>query len=309
MFGHFLLRAASRGATALRPRKTALAGTLMGAVLIGCAEAPAQPASGDDEAFGVLSMPLATIVNGIRYRLTGDSFSIAGPISRDLQQNGSGTIVFATVPEGDYEVTLHDGWVLERQAESGFEPVQAELVSPNPRPVRIESEQTTLVAWVFETDGVPLSLDPPGVFQGNLAVVDSTNPASDIFGDVLATEPAHVEALAGIATIGGSLTVEGAIGSLAALTALTTVADELAIVGTGVTTLDALQSLTSVGGALTITGNSALPTCEATALATRLGTFARERVRLEAEARVPSGAHSPRTLIGGGGSPLPSRTV
>jgi hypothetical protein len=237
---------------------------------LGCADAPVS-VQADDGALGALSMPIATIVNGIRYRLTNDAFSIAGPVSRALQHNGSGTIVFAAVPEGDYEVTLHDGWVLERQAESGFEPVQAELVSPNPRPVRIESEQTTMVAWVFETEGAPLSLEPPGVFQGNLAVVDSTNPTSDILGDVLATEPAHVEALAGIATVAGSVTIEGPIASLAALSELTTVEDDLTITSTALTTLADLENLASLGGVVTITDNAQLPTCEAMALVVRLG--------------------------------------
>jgi hypothetical protein len=70
---------------------------------------------------------------------------------------------------------LQPGWVLERQASSGFEALEAELSSPNPRPFQIVSEETTIVAWVFETEGVPLSL-APGVVQGVLEVRDSSVP-------------------------------------------------------------------------------------------------------------------------------------
>jgi hypothetical protein len=258
--------------------RAALAGALGFPLLLACGAGSPSTAAGSGEptsggaAFGTLAMPLATIVNGIRYRLTTDRFSLSGPIEQDLQHNGDGSIVVAALPEGDYEVTLHDGWVLERQAETGFEAVVAELVSPNPRAVHIDSEQTTTVAWLFQTDGTPLSLEqPPGLFQGNLAVADSTNPATVIFGDVLAAEAAHVDALAGIASIDGSLTLEADVSSLAALAALTDVAADLRIHGTALTSLAGLDSLAEVGGSVSITDNSQLPTCVAEALVVRLG--------------------------------------
>jgi hypothetical protein len=256
--------------------RAALAGALGFPLLLACSAGSSADGAGaaaaGDARFGTLSMPLATIVNGIRYRLTTDRFSLSGPIEQDLQHNGDGSIVVAALPEGDYEVTLHDGWVLERQAESGFEAVAAELVSPNPRGVHIESEQTTTVAWLFQTDGTPLSLEPPGLFQGNLAVADSSNPATAIFGDVLAAEARHIDALAGIARIEGSLTIEASVSSLAALSALTHVADDLIIRGTALTTLAGLDTLAEVGGAVAITDNAGLPTCAAEELVARLGT-------------------------------------
>jgi hypothetical protein len=256
--------------------RAALAGALVSFHLLACAAGPphagSSEAAPEEAAVGTLSMPLATIVNGIHYRLTTDRFSLAGPVERDLQHNGEGSIVVATLPEGDYEVTLNDGWVLERQADSGFEAVVAELVSPNPRAIHIESEQTTTVAWLFQTDGTPLSLEqPPGLFQGNLAVADSTNPASSIFGDVLANEAAQVDALAGIASIDGSLTIEADVSSLDALSALTHVANDLSIAGTALTSLAGLEGLAEVGGSVAITDNPSLPTCAAEALVARLG--------------------------------------
>jgi hypothetical protein len=254
--------------------RAALAGALGFSCLLACgAEPPAAVVA--DGAVGTLAMPLATSVNGIRYRLTSDHFSLSGPIEIDsLSHNGDGSIVFATLPEGDYAVTLHEGWVLERQAESGFEAVQAQLVSPNPRAVHIESEQTTTLAWLFQTDGSPLSLDqPPGLFQGNLAVADSANPATAISGDVLATESAHVEALAGIASIDGSLTLQDEVSSLSALAALTSIDGALSIRGTPLTSLAGLESL-AVVDAVAIMDNANLPSCAAAALVARLGVDA-----------------------------------
>lgn len=217
-------------------------------------------------------MPLATVVNGVRYRLSTSRFSLSGPLEIDpLQENGSGTILVATLPEGDYEVTLHDGWVLERQTESGFGAVQAALASPNPRPVRVASEQTTTVAWLFQTDGEPVALEPPGLFQGNLAVADSSNPATTVFGDVLALTAEQVDALGGLETIEGSLTLQGDVTSLVALSSLTRVSGDLTIDGTSLTSLAGLEALAEVGGAVTITRNTALPTCAAEALVLALG--------------------------------------
>jgi hypothetical protein len=228
-------------------------------VFLGCA----QPEVSDAPPLGALSMPLATIVNGIRYRLTADTFLLTGPITRTLQQNGSGTIVVATLPEGEYAVELSEGWALERQTDDGFEAVQAELVSPNPRPIEIVSGETLSVAWLFQTDGIPVGLEPPGLFQGNLAVVDSTNPADDIPGDVLATEQAHVDALAGVVNIDGSLTITGAVESLAPLAALTSLTGSLEInANAALTSLRGLAAVNAVES-VSITNNPLLATCEA----------------------------------------------
>jgi hypothetical protein len=241
-------------------------------VLLTCLSACDNAPIGTDESLGTLSMPLVTVVNDIRYRLTEDRFSVSGPVEIDeLQHNGDGSIVVATLPEGDYELTLHDGWVLEREADSGFEPIEAALASPNPRPVRIESEQTTTVVWMFQTDGNPVGFQPPGVLQGNLGIADSSNPGTTLVGDVLATELGHLDALEGIVTIQGSLSIEGGVASVQPLSALTHIDGHLSISGTSLTTLEGLETLAGVSGSLTITNNASLPTCAATALLARLG--------------------------------------
>jgi hypothetical protein len=252
-------------------RAALVASALSVPFLLGCGD-PAALDQGGQAAFGTLSMPLATVVNGVHYRLATGRFSLSGPVEIDrLQENGSGTIVIASLPEGDYEVTLHDGWVLERQMESGFEAVVAELASPNPRPVRIESEQTTMVAWLFRTDAELVGPEPPGLLQGNLAVADSTNPATSILGDVLALAPDHVDALAGIVSIDGSLAIEDDVSTLTALSSLTRIEGDLIISGTALTSLAGLEGLAEVGGAVEITDNAGVPTCAAEALAAQLG--------------------------------------
>jgi len=149
-----------------------LAGVALLGVLSGCSGESSAPLG---VPVGTLSMALASEVNGIHYRLTNDVFFLNGPERRELSHNGNGASVFAALPTGDYEMELQPGWVLERQASSGFEALEAELSSPNPRPFQIASEETTIVAWVFETEGVPLSL-APGVVQGVLEVRDSSVP-------------------------------------------------------------------------------------------------------------------------------------
>jgi len=252
-------------------RAALAAGALTVPGLLACGDLTATSSAGD-AAYGTLTMPLATIVNGIRYRLTQNRFSLSGPVDLDrLQENGSGTIVVATLPEGDYEVTLHDGWALERQADSGFQVVAAELQSPNPRPIRVASGQTTMVAWLFQTDGEPLALEPPGLFQGNLAVADSSNPTTTVFGDVLAIEANHVDALTGVVGIEGSLSLEGNVASLAALASLRLIQGDLLISGTSLDSLAGLDGLVEVTGTVAITNNASLPTCAAEALIGRLG--------------------------------------
>jgi len=250
------------------PRLGFVAGVLL-TCLSACDAVPTAP---EEEPVGTLSMPLITIVNDVRYRLTEDRFSVSGPVEIDeLSHNGDGSIVVATLPEGDYEVTLQDGWVLERQSDAGFEPIEATLASPNPRPVRIESDQTTTVVWLFQTDGNPVGPQPPGVLQGNLGVADSSNPGTNLVGDVLATEASHIDALQGIVTIEGSLSIEAGVTSLAALAALTHIDGDLSISGTALTSLEGLEHLAGVTGTIVITNNTSLPTCAATTLLQRLG--------------------------------------
>lgn len=87
---------------------------------------------------------------------------------------------------------------------------------------------------------------------------------------MLASGPAHVDALAGITRIDGRLTLEGDVSSLVALGALTSIEGELVIRGTALASLAGLESLTEVDGVV-IVDNASLPSCAAEALVGRLG--------------------------------------
>ena len=110
-----------------------------------------------DYAQGTLSMQLSTDVNGVTYRLREALFDLSGPESLTLS-SGDNPAIEQLLSEGDYSVNLSDGWRLEREFESGFQAVAAELVSPNPAHFTVVAGQTTDVAYVFETDGTIVSL-------------------------------------------------------------------------------------------------------------------------------------------------------
>jgi hypothetical protein len=239
------------------------ASAALACLLLGCSQ-PGSPGAGP---LGTLSMPLSSVVNGVHYRLSGDSFFVTGPISLELQHNGNGSSVYAALPAGAYQVELRDGWILERQTDQKYRPIEAELVSANPRPIQIESGSSLVVTWVFRTNGQSVGLEPPGVFQGNLAVLDSENPSDALAGDLLLAEQAHVDALRGIASIDGSLVIDGSgVSSLAELGSLTRIEGDLVVEGsTSLQSLDGLGQLAHIGGALRLAGNTALTSLRALA--------------------------------------------
>jgi hypothetical protein len=60
------------------------------------------------------------------------------------------------LPAGDYRVELLDGWRMEREVSSGFEPIDAALTSANPLAVTIDVGATTRAVFSFDTDGLPI---------------------------------------------------------------------------------------------------------------------------------------------------------
>jgi hypothetical protein len=115
-----------------------------------------------DDSLGTLSMQLSTEVNGVTYRLSGALFDLAGPETAifDSDDDPELTVISATLARGDYRMLLRQGWQLLRQSspDAVFEPVEATLVSENPRAFTIEEGETTRVAYVFETNGAVIDL-------------------------------------------------------------------------------------------------------------------------------------------------------
>jgi hypothetical protein len=128
---------------------------------------------------GTLAMPLAGEVNGVFYRLSDASFSVSGPETFDLGTTGDDALLVRSLTAGDYQIELHDGWRLEKEATDGLVEVQAELESENPQDFSIADGMTTRVSVAFATDGVPVVLGPPGLLIVDLAVTDSSNRGAD----------------------------------------------------------------------------------------------------------------------------------
>lgn len=224
------------------------------ALLSGCAGGPS---SDEGEGLGNLSVPLVVDVNGQQYRLNGATLSFSGPVNGTLSESEDGSMAFASLPPGSYELELGGDWSLQRQSESEFALVEADLASANPRPMTIVAEQTAIISYVFVTDGIPLSF-ANGLAQVNLTVLDRSNLDGEIFGDVLLTGQGHVDAFSGVHSIAGELSLGGDIGSLAPLEQLSHVDGDFILSAADVTSDDGLQNLATVGGSLRITGNPSL---------------------------------------------------
>jgi hypothetical protein len=224
------------------------------ALLSGCAGAPS---TDEGTTLGSLSVPLAVDVNGQHYRLNGATLSFSGPVNGTLSESEDGTIAFASLPPGSYEIELGGDWSLQRQSDAEFAIVEADLASANPRPMTIVAEQTAVISYAFVTDGVPVSF-ANGLAQINLTVLDRSNLDGEVFGDVLLDGQAHVDAFAGVHSIAGELALGGNIGSLAPLEQLNHVDRDFILAAADVTSVDGLQNLATVGGSLRITGNPSL---------------------------------------------------
>jgi len=154
-------------------------GSCHGAVVLGVCVAGCAGGAGDATPVGTLAMPLAAEVNGLYYRLSDASFSVSGPETFELGTTGDDALLVRSLTTGDYQIALHDGWRLEKEATNGLVEVQAELASENPQDFSIADGTTTRVSIAFATDGVPVVLGPPGLLIVDLAVTDSSNPGAD----------------------------------------------------------------------------------------------------------------------------------
>jgi len=129
---------------------------------------------------GTLSMNLAANVGSVTYRLRDAVFALSGPETLELGTEGSegstddgettndgsgcsgagcGDVLTAPLLVGSYQITLRDGWRLERDAGAGFQNVAARLASANPVGFFINGGETTRVVFSFEAEGRVITLD------------------------------------------------------------------------------------------------------------------------------------------------------
>lgn len=112
--------------------------------------------SSDAVAAGSLNLPLtARAAGGVNYRLANGTFDLTGPVNRALQGDAetSSTLVTAGLPVGSYQVTLRDGWQIQRElAGGGLLAVDAVLLSAITQTASITNGGTANVTYRFQVD-------------------------------------------------------------------------------------------------------------------------------------------------------------
>jgi hypothetical protein len=109
--------------------------------------------SDQEEQSGTLAAQLSsTTASGVTYRLRQGTLDVGGIQISSESYLDSGTATVNLDP-GLYELNLLDGWYLERLVSGQWETVDAELVSPNPRPFVIASGITTVLTLSFQVLG------------------------------------------------------------------------------------------------------------------------------------------------------------
>ena len=101
------------------------------------------------------------------FRLRDGIFAVDGQMPTELSSEDAldSPALTQVMPVGSYDITLLDGWHLERLEGALAEPVDATLVSENPLAFSIEAGATTQVSFRFQTADAELALG-----DGNLAV-------------------------------------------------------------------------------------------------------------------------------------------
>jgi hypothetical protein len=103
---------------------------------------------------GTLTIAMRTNVGGISYLLSGATFQITGVESLSLSGDTASDVVLMRqqLTAGDYAIRLEPGWLLEREGQFGFQPIEANLTSANPQAFTITPGGATPVAYSFETE-------------------------------------------------------------------------------------------------------------------------------------------------------------
>jgi hypothetical protein len=156
------------------------------ACFAGCATEPSPPA--DDANTGQLVLALTQPgPSGEVYHLNNATFELArvddGSVTFVDGSRFDGPAV-VNLPPGVVNVTLRDGWTLEKSIDGGrtFQPVSALLGSPNPNATRILANEPVFVDFEFlirKTTGtlaITLGVDPnPRELAGGVIVATATD--------------------------------------------------------------------------------------------------------------------------------------
>jgi len=108
-----------------------------------------------EQAYGSLHLPLVTPEQAA-FRLRGARFAItranATVLTLDSESDPGAVSLDAELLQGAYEITLADGWVLERQGDAGAGPVPAALLTANPLAFEVENARVTEIVYAFTTE-------------------------------------------------------------------------------------------------------------------------------------------------------------
>lgn len=143
--------------------------------------------AGDDtraqEPLGNVEMNLVgQAPSGNVYRLRSGLVYVDGPEANvlfDTEDDPDLPSLSATVPAGDYTSFLEQGWYLERlDVEGTAQPVEAELLSPNPDAFTVAEDLNTQVVLRFRAGEDEVVIDD-GSFDIVLDVEEAQSPLSD----------------------------------------------------------------------------------------------------------------------------------
>jgi hypothetical protein len=157
----------------------------------------------DPAELGTISLLLSTAVGDIQYRLRDAVFDVQGPTSVTLltEDNPDATALNVELPRGHYNVTLRDGWRLERGSAGELPPLEAELLTQNPLPVLVQAQFATSATFRFSIARPEPPIDLAALFGFEDAALWSLLPGSS--STELRSSDTRVEALHSLAVSGG----------------------------------------------------------------------------------------------------------
>lgn len=161
---------------------------------------------------GRVRLSLLAETDGTVYQLRNALFDVVGPtgITLDSEVDPDAIELSATLPTGSYDITLRDGWALERLQGTGSVIVEAELASSNPQVFHILANTATSLYFRFITHGEVVELG-----TGDLSVIFDVDERSGSACDVLsqagcpAFEGCYPAGESGMCSHAGSIPVGG----------------------------------------------------------------------------------------------------
>lgn len=185
-----------------------------GALLMGCSSSGSPNTQENEGTVGQLALPLVTQgASGVQYRLRDATFSISrygyygtagtgagggytgGEVtSVNSEDDPDAATISVNLEEGSYYVQLLPGWHFEKQTPTGYEPVEATLLSGQTQYVWVSRRSTSFAEFQFGLGdrevwlngdlniGVVLYEDPSELGYGGTGGYAGAYPVGGTFG-------------------------------------------------------------------------------------------------------------------------------